>query len=890
HNYPPYEYLDEEGRPAGYNVDLTRAIARAVGLDVEIRLGPWSEVREGLRRGKIDALQGMLYSTERDRQFDFTQPHTVNHYVGVVRTRDAMPPSTVQELRNKRLVVQRGDIMDDFLRKNDLESRAVLVDAQEDALRKLAGGKYDCALVSRLIAHYWIEQRGWDNLTAGRRPLVSADYCYAVPNGHKAMRSTLSEGLKILDQTGEYQRIHDRWLRVYQKDAVDFSTIFRYTIIVLLPLVLILLAVMLWIWLLRRQVAEKTRALEESLARFKHIFEAANVGKSITQPDGSIEANQAYADFLGYTRAELAGKKWQDLTPAEDIAVIEKIIDPLLAGIKDAARFEKRYRHKNGHIRWADVSTSVYRDAQENPLYFLTTMVDITERKQTEEALRASEEFQRAMIECSPVALYSVDRNGRVLTWNSSAERMFGWSAGEVIGRLLPIVPDDMGGEFDDLREQVMSGHSFFARELTRQDKEGNRIPIRLSAAPIRNDRGEIVGVMAAAEDISEQERLSAQLSQAQKLESVGRLAGGVAHDYNNMLNVIIGYTELARDKLAPDDPLQEDLQEISDAARRSAEITRQLLAFARRQTIAPRILDLNETVENMLKMLRRLIGEDVDLSWEPGPALWPVKMDPAQVDQILANLLINARDAITGIGRITIETANVRLDENYCADRPGFVPGDYVMLAVSDDGCGMDKKTRDNLFEPFFTTKGVGSGTGLGLSTVYGIVRQNNGFINVYSEPGQGATFKIYLPRHAGEKIEDPAVLSAQIPQGHGETILVVEDEEAVLKLAQKILTGLGYTVLTASSPTAALKLAGEIAEALDLLMTDVVMPEMNGQELAEKMQALIPGGLKILFTSGYTANVIAHHGILDKGVHFIQKPFNRTDLARKVKEALEE
>ena len=888
HNYPPYEYLDEEGRPAGYNVDLTRAMARAVGLDVGIRLGPWAEVREGLRQGEIDALQGMLYSPERDREFDFTQPHTVNHYVGVVRTRDAMPPSTVQELQNKRLVVQQGDIMHDFLRKNDLESRAVLVDAQEDALRELAGGQHDCALVSRLTAHYWIEQRGWDNLTVGRRPLVSADYCYAVPDGHKAMRSILSKGLKILEQTGEYQRIHDKWLGVYQEDAVDFATIFRYTVIVLLPLILILLVVLLWIWLLRRQVAEKTRAVEENLDRFQYVFEAANVGKSITQPDGSIYPNQAYADFLGYTPAELEEKKWQDLTPAEDIQPTEDLLAPMLAGEKDAVRFEKRYRHKNGQIRWADVSASLRRDAQGTPLYFMTTIVDITERKQTEEALRASEELQRAMIECSPVALYSVDRDGRVLTWNSSAERMFDWRADEVIGRLLPIVPDDMREEFDGLRKQVMSGGSFFGRELTRQDKEDNRIPIRLSSAPIRNDQDAIVGIMAAAEDVSEQARLSTQLSQAQKLESVGRLAGGVAHDYNNMLNVIIGYTELAREKLVPDDPLQEDLQEISDAARRSAEITRQLLAFARRQTIAPRVLDLNETVESMLKMLRRLIGEDIDLAWEPGAELWPVHMDPAQVDQVLANLLINARDAITGVGKITIETDNVRLDENYAADRAGFVSGDYVLLAVSDDGGGMDKKTRNNLFEPFFTTKGVGHGTGLGLATVYGIVRQNDGFINVYSEPGQGATFKIYLPRHAGERAAAPAEIPVQIPRGHGETILVAEDEEAVLQLTQKILTGLGYTVLTASSPTAALAMAEETT-AIDLLMTDVVMPEMNGRELAEKVQALLPAGLKILFTSGYTANVIAHHGILEEGVHFIQKPFNRTDLAEKVREALE-
>ena len=391
----------------------------------------------------------------------------------------------------------------------------------------------------------------------------------------------------------------------------------------------------------------------------------------------------------------------------------------------------------------------------------------------------------------------------------------------------------------------------------------------------------------ARRKNAAERDRLQEQLIQAQKMESVGRLAGGVAHDFNNMLNVILGYTELALQKMNKDDPLYDDLTEILSAARRSADITGQLLAFARRQTIAPRTIDLNDTVEGMLKMLRRLIGEDIDLAWKPGTGLWPVNMDPAQVDQVLANLLVNARDAISGVGKITIETENARLDESYCADRPGFVPGEFVLLAVSDDGCGMDRKTMDHLFEPFFTTKEVGKGTGLGLATVYGIVRQNNGFINVYSEPGQGATFKIYLPRHAGDAVSEPLFTGTETLHGTGESVLVVEDEPSVLKLADKMLAGLGYTVMTAQGPAAALEQAKRHTGGIDLLITDVVMPEMSGRDLAEKLESMHPG-LRVLYMSGYTANVIAHRGILDKGVHFIQKPFNKRDLAKKVKAVL--
>jgi nitrogen-specific signal transduction histidine kinase/ActR/RegA family two-component response regulator len=385
-----------------------------------------------------------------------------------------------------------------------------------------------------------------------------------------------------------------------------------------------------------------------------------------------------------------------------------------------------------------------------------------------------------------------------------------------------------------------------------------------------------------------EKAKLEAQLQQAQKMESVGRLAGGVAHDFNNMLSAILGHAELALDQVDPARPLQAHLQEIQKAARRSADLTRQLLAFARKQTVQPKVLDLNETVESMLKMLQRLIGEDIQLTWQPEANLWPVRVDPSQIDQILANLCVNARDAISGVGKMTIETGNSALDEAYCAEHAGFSPGEYVRLTVSDDGCGMDRETLAHIFEPFYTTKGVGEGTGLGLATVYGIVKQNNGFINAYSEPGQGTTFTIYLPRQVAKaeqaREEGPA---EPVARGH-ETILLVEDEPVILELTKMLLERLGYAVLAAGTPGEALRLARKQAGEIHLVMTDVVMPEMNGRDLAKNLLSLYPS-LKRLFMSGYTANVIAHHGVLDPGVHFIQKPFSIKELADKVREALD-
>jgi len=385
----------------------------------------------------------------------------------------------------------------------------------------------------------------------------------------------------------------------------------------------------------------------------------------------------------------------------------------------------------------------------------------------------------------------------------------------------------------------------------------------------------------------AEREKLEAQLLQSQKLEAIGILAGGVAHDFNNMLGAITGYAELTLDKMGPEDPFRKNLEKILDAGRRSANLTRQLLAFARKQTIKPIVLDLNEAVEAILRMIRRLIGENVELTWLPGTNPCTVKMDTSQLDQVLINLSVNARDAIGDVGRLTIETAIVSLDETCRGAHAYFVPGEYVLLAVSDDGCGMDRETLDHIFEPFFTTKGVGRGTGMGLATVYGIVKQNQGFINVYSEPGKGTTFRIYIPQHVGSIMEAKTAIPEDIPLSRGETILIVEDDPTLLEMSTMLLQQLGYTVIPAATPTDAIRIAQQTHPEIHLLITDVIMPGMNGRDLASRLLTIRPK-MKRLFMSGYTANVIAHQGVLDKGIHFIQKPFSVKDIAAKVREVL--
>lgn len=396
-----------------------------------------------------------------------------------------------------------------------------------------------------------------------------------------------------------------------------------------------------------------------------------------------------------------------------------------------------------------------------------------------------------------------------------------------------------------------------------------------------------VVDITDHVKNEQERETLQTQVVQAQKMESVGRLAGGVAHDFNNILSVIMGFTEIALMKVKKDDPIHDDLTEVLNAAKRSTDITRQLLAFASKQAISPHVLDLNSTIEKMLKMLRRLIGEDIDLAWRPGANLARIKIDPSQIDQLLANLCINARDAISGVGTVVIETGMVSLDDIHCTTHSGFTPGDYVTLAVSDNGSGIHQEGMKYLFEPFYSTKEKGKGTGLGLATVFGIVKQNNGFIDVSSEPGRGARFTIYLPIHDAEPEQRETSRETDTDIHGTETILVVEDAQAILNLTSRMLGQLGYTVITAKSPVEALAVAKKQDTPFHLLLTDVVMPDMNGRELSELLLQHYPG-LKVLFMSGYTVDVIAHRGILQEGVHFIAKPFSRQELSIKVRDAL--
>lgn len=628
---------------------------------------------------------------------------------------------------------------------------------------------------------------------------------------------------------------------------------------------------------------DKTRLLSES-QRLGHV------GSWMVEADGQVVFSDEMYRMLGVDPDTFG------TTLDSFIAVIHPDDQHLMrfwakscAAGEHPAELEFRIIWPDGTVRIILGRGELALDERTQTTHMAGSGQDITEHKQADEALRTSQQITEGIIDAIPVRVFWKDKNLVFLGCNAAFARDAGFSDPKnVIGK------DDYQMGWRDQAEQyraddrqtIESGCSISNREELQTTPEGTVITLLTSKIPLRNGQGEISGVIGTYMDITQQRQMEVQLRQTQKMEAIGQLVGGVAHDFNNMLQIILGHAEIVINKTAPDNPITGSLQEIQEAARRSAALTRQLLAFARKQDIAPEILNLNDAVAGMLKMIQRLIGEDINLVWRPGTDLRPVKLDPSQIDQILANLCLNARDAIVGVGTITLETGNVTIDEAYCAGHAEAVPGEYVFLAVSDNGCGMDRKTLAHIFEPFFTTKDVGKGTGLGLATVYGIIKQNNGFIYTYSEPDQGTTFRIYLPQAEAE-VKTPAENRAETPAGREETILLAEDDPSLRALCTLFLKDLGYNVLTTETSKEALALAEQHPGDIQLLLTDVVMPEMNGRQLSEKVLAVKPD-MRVLFMSGYTADMIAQRGVLDQNVAFLAKPFTRNELARKVRDVL--
>jgi two-component system, cell cycle sensor histidine kinase and response regulator CckA len=645
-------------------------------------------------------------------------------------------------------------------------------------------------------------------------------------------------------------------------------------------------------------IKETQEKMEQSEARFRTLFMNAPIPLAHLHMSGkTIALNDSFVKTIGYTLEDIPhiDHWWPLAYPDPDLrnevmSSWQAAVDRAMINGSSVEQGEYLVTCKDGAMLTMIAGANMLGDSM------LISFFDITERKRDEAARLESMELMRATFNATTDGILVVNKDRKITQVNRQFYKM--WD-----------IPPDLQKTDDDatllafIQDQLIDPVGFqnkidalYQSRLQDMDEihfKDGRVFER-SSAPIvvnENETGRVWDFRDISErkrTEAEREKLQEQLLQSQKLEAIGTLAGGVAHDFNNMLGAIIGYAELTMTEMETANPFRNKISRIIDAAQRSAGLTRQLLAFARKQTVTPVMMDLNESIEGTLKMLRRLIGENISLGWMPSSGSCMIKMDPSQFDQILFNLCVNARDAIGGVGTITIETNTVSIDETFCASHVEFVPGEYVVLAVSDDGCGMDKETMKHIFEPFFTTKGIGEGTGMGLATVYGIVKQNDGMIDVYSEPNQGTTFKIYLPSHAPEAVTAEQERLEEIPRSRGETVLIVEDDPTLLEMSGMMLRHLGYSVVQAATPIEAIRITEDGNQEIHLFITDVVMPEMNGRELANRLHEIRPT-VKSLFMSGYTADAIAHQGVLDKDIKLIQKPFTLKNLAVEIREVLD-
>lgn len=634
-----------------------------------------------------------------------------------------------------------------------------------------------------------------------------------------------------------------------------------------------------------RMAAEQSLLLDTIETQVWHLQDTATYGA----------VNKAHAAFLGLPKSALERRALAEAPVSSNTRAWIRG-NPEVFETQHPIRTEEWAVDARQQIR----SLAITRTPKLNPEgaveYVVCSAEDITDRKRAEGALRESHTFYQQLINSAYDGIFVCNKTGHYVLWNPAMERIRGLRAEDVIGKHPRDLFPFLGAQgVIDLFERAMTGEFVATPDYLYTFPDGKDTAWATSEyVPLRDATGAVIGVIGTVRDVTERRkaqeerlRLEGQLAQAQKMESIGRLAGGVAHDFNNVLSVILGYGELITKDLAPDSPLRADVEEIVAAAERAKDLTGQLLAFSRKQVLDFKILDPAEVILGIEKMLRRLLGEDIAIEMSIRPGIGLVNADRSQLEQTLLNLCVNARDAMPEGGTLTIETAAVHLDEHYALSHPGVQPGPYILLSVSDTGCGMDEETRSQIFDPFFSTKEKGKGTGLGLATVFGIVKQHGGEIWVYSELGEGTTFKVYLPKVQGVVSRDEDEQTAPVIRGEGETILVVEDEDAVRTLACQMLSRLGYNVLESHNPEECLKYVKREPH-IDLLLTDVIMPHMNGRQICEQVAALAPD-IAVLFMSGYTADVIAQHGVLDESIHFISKPFTEKALSRKIREVLD-
>ncbi len=876
--YAPLSYLDN-GQARGIDVDIANAIGAYLGRDVQIHLMNWREAQRRVLAGEADGLLSASITDERRSVYDFSEP-TVTHEFALFTRQDTAAVLGARDLVGARVgVAASGLLRRYFERRPDVQ----LVDIADyrDGFRQLAAGTLDAMPADRWVATYAIEHDQLKQISMVGEPFLVVPSAIAVPKGHEALVNDLSRAIRALNADGTVAGVLRRWQPAEMLYMSREKMARRERNVYLTAGAVLFVAMGVWIVTLRHQV--RVRRLAEE--RFAKAFGASPDCIAISDWQGVLEVNHRFEEMTGYRREELIGRNITDLG-----IVTPEVRNHFLSALRhDGAirDFEYPARRRDGSV--ATIMMSAERLQIGGRDCFISVNRDITAHKAAEAALHRSEAKFRELVENASDVIFTVDRDGYCLSLNPRGLEVTGRVSSDPRGVHLReiVVPEHRERALGYLT-RALRGETVAPFELDVVAAAGDRLTFELNVRPVI-DNGQCVAIQGIARDVTARRQLEAQLRQAQKMDAIGRLAAGIAHDFNNLLTVILGSCEAARRELGPGDAIGGRFADIRAAGERAASLTGQLLAFSRRQITKPVVLDLNGVIGDVQRMLSRLIGEDIESCFRPGADLGYITADIGQVQQVLMNLAVNARDAMPRGGRFTIETSNMSLERDYSLRDVRVPAGDYIVLTVSDTGVGMDDETQARLFEPFFTTKDVGKGTGLGLATVYAIVKQSGGFIWVSSQEGTGSTFKIYFPRLYDAVPEPVRPQEAPASLTGSERVLIAEDEDDLRELLGDYLSAQGYEVRVAPGGAEALMACLEDGFTPSILVTDVVMPGLGGRALAERLREKDPG-LKVIFLSGYTDEAMLRHGRLPVGTQFLQKPFALQALAQEVRRVLDE
>ncbi len=910
-DFYPYEWRDKDGLPHGFNIDLVRALGEVLGCEVRIELDRWDRIRHGVEVERRIDLSDMYHSEARARVVDFAEPFAVVWEQAYVR-KGGPEISGLEDLRGLHVLVHRTGYIDEYLEAWDPTLTRIPVSSEITALRELAEGRGDVALVAQIVGRLTQELPGLETLRTSGPPLLPRPYGLVVRKGDAALLADINRGMEILRTTGRLQAIEDRWFGSREEPGALTRFIARN-----LPWMLAIVSGLLALgWalslLLGRKVARQARelrveleerrkaeeALKQSREQFRLAFQNSPsiLGISDLLTGEYLDVNGAFEKVLGYTREETLGRSSTEMNIWVDerdrIRTKEELDSRGM--VRDQ---EIRLRRKDGTIIRALVAADLIHLGGRPCL--LTNVLDISDRARWEQALRDSEERWKFALEGAGEGVWD---------WDVANERMFvSRRFKEILGYPdeafdylpMPLTQHVPVEDFDRLerefQEYLAGRRSVFQTEIRMRgrDDEFRWVNVRGRAVG-KDEKGLPHRVIGTILDVTDRRRadeerasLEEQLRQSQKMEVVGQLAGGIAHDFNNQLMVIRGYCDLLQGQ-GLDARSLALLNEVVRASDRAATMTGRLLAFGRKQVRRLSVFNPNRVLADMTGALNMMAGESITLAYEAAPNLGCVRADREQVEQVVANIVVNARDAMPGGGRLTIRTRNIVLDEEYVRHNVGARMGPHVMMSFQDSGIGMDAAIAARIFEPFFTTKQEGLGSGLGLSIVYGIVKQSGGHVTVESEPGRGSVFKVYLPRVEEEPSEDHAAPSGLVQRTRPATVLFVEDDPNLFSLLRGVLETAGYHVLAAPVPEQALDLANAHEGTIDLLVTDVVMPGLSGPVVAERLQAKRPG-LRILFISGYPKDVLERQTVLPPGIRLLGKPFSPRELLATIQKVLD-